>query len=171
LLSELSASDRVAQWSCQRSCDWLQQAGLSFNAKKFHEYDIGGDVLVGLTLEELTTMKFAPSRIQTLLDAVATLLADVSITENEGLFWLFVVALTLSVPALVTMKDLERPIADVLKDKAMYSQPLMAKLADVEVDDLLGLCDLTVFIFCLLLHRLNRTTNSMVLLSFLVWNA
>jgi hypothetical protein len=53
----------------------------------------------------------------------------------------------LSVSALVTMKDLERPIADVLKANSMYSQPLMAKLADVGVDDLLGLCDLTVFIF------------------------
>ena len=137
-----SLLDRVGQWNRQRCKEWVQQAGLAANSDKFDEFHIQGDVLVGLTLEHLERMKFAPTRIQPLLDAVTALLADVSITENEGLIRYALVAFYLE--ALVSMKDLERPIADVLNHNKMSNPTRLAQLQGLAVLTLLSLCKLTV---------------------------
>jgi hypothetical protein len=76
----------VAQWGRQRCKEWLQKVDLAVNSDKFDEFHIQGDVLVNLTLAELKNMNFAPPRIQPLLEAVAKLLADASVSENECLF-------------------------------------------------------------------------------------
>jgi hypothetical protein len=44
------------------------------------------------------------------------------------------------------MKDLERPIADVLEERGISSRSLIAKLVEANITTLLDLCEVSVWI-------------------------
>ncbi len=114
---------------------WLGKAELADLKDAFVAFHIQGRQLLDIDQAAIERMVVPEVRRQLLLDAVAELRRNVDVTE-KGRLWSLGddhVDQTAAQPAMVTQKDVERPIVEVLSEHVLDLPELVGVLATMGV--------------------------------------